>query len=150
MRTRAEYSQRDPRRHNGTVDQPVIVFDGVCNLCNAYVDFLVRRDKDGIFQFASNQSEAGEEIVAQAGITQFEADTIVLVEDGTAYVRSTAVLRIARQLGMPWRLFSIFLVVPAPVRDFLYRLVAKNRYRVFGKRDTCRIPTPEERSRFLG
>ena len=133
------------------MDQPVIVFDGVCNLCNGFVDFLVRHDPDGVFQFASNQSEAGEQIVKQAGITDFEADTIVLVENGTtSYVRSTAVLRIARQLGFPWKLLSVFIVVPAPVRDFLYRLVAKNRYRMFGKRDTCRVPTPEERSRFLG
>lgn len=132
------------------MDQPVIVFDGVCNLCNSFVDFLVRRDPDGIFQFASNQSEAGEEILGQVDITDFEADTIVLVQDGTAYVRSTAVLRIAGQLGLPWKLLRVFLVVPAPIRDFFYRLVAKNRYRVFGQRETCRIPTPEERSRFLG
>ncbi len=132
------------------MDQPVIVFDGVCNLCNGFVDFIVRRDPDGIFQFASNQSEAGEEILSQAGLTDFEADTIVLVQGGTAYVRSTAVLRIAGQLGLPWKLLRVFVLVPAPVRDFVYRLVAKNRYRMFGKRDTCRIPTPEERSRFLG
>ncbi len=132
------------------MDQPVIIFDGVCNLCNGFVDFIVRRDADGIFQFASNQSEAGEEILSQAGITDFEADTIVLVQGGTAHTRSTAVLRIAGQLGLPWKLLRVFVLVPAPVRDFVYRLVAKNRYRMFGKRDTCRIPTPEERSRFLG
>ena len=137
-------------RHNKRVDQPVIIFDGVCNLCNGFVDFIVRRDADGIFQFASNQSEAGEEILSQAGITDFEADTIVLVQGGTAHTRSTAVLRIAGQLGLPWKLLRVFVLVPAPVRDFVYRLVAKNRYRMFGKRDTCRIPTPEERSRFLG
>jgi predicted DCC family thiol-disulfide oxidoreductase YuxK len=131
------------------MDQPVIVFDGVCNLCNASVDFVVRRDADGLFQLASNQSEAGEEIVKQAGVTPFEADTIVLIQDGVAYVRSTAVLRIARELGFPWKLAYGFIIIPTAIRDFFYRILAKNRYRLFGKRDACRLPTPEERSRFL-
>ncbi len=132
------------------MEQPVILFDGVCNLCNASVDFIIKRDTEGVFQFAPNQSEAGEEIISQASLDGFEADTLVLWEDGAAYVRSTAVLRIARRLGFPWKLAYGFMIVPRSIRDFLYRLVAKNRYRVFGKRETCRLPTPEERSRFLG
>ncbi len=132
------------------MEQPVIVFDGVCNLCNGAVDFIIRFDRNAVFQFASNQSEAGEAIVAQAGVSTFEADTIVLCEDGESYVRSTAVLRIARRLGWPWKAAYVFIIVPGPVRDVLYRLIAKNRYRLFGRRETCRLPTPEERTRFLG
>jgi predicted DCC family thiol-disulfide oxidoreductase YuxK len=131
------------------VEQPVIVFDGVCNLCNVSVDFVIRRDVNGVFQFAPNQSEAGEVIVSQADLDEIEADTIVLWEDGSTYVRSTAVLRIARRLAFPWKLAYVFIIIPRPVRDFFYRLLARNRYRIFGKRDTCRIPTPEERTRFL-
>ena len=86
------------------MEQPVIVFDGVCNLCNASVDFVINRDAKGAFQFAPNQSEAGREIVGQAGLDVFEADTLVLWENGVTYVRSTAVLRIARRLGFPWKL----------------------------------------------
>ncbi|MFW2383614.1 MAG: thiol-disulfide oxidoreductase DCC family protein [Acidimicrobiales bacterium] len=131
------------------MEQPVIIFDGVCNLCNATVDFIIRRDRDAVFQFAPNQSEAGEEIVRQANLDVFEADTLVLWENGSTYVRSTAVLRIARRLGMPWRLAYGFIVIPRPIRDFFYRMLAKNRYRICGKRDNCRVPTPEERTRFL-
>jgi predicted DCC family thiol-disulfide oxidoreductase YuxK len=131
------------------VQQPVILFDGVCNLCNASVDFIIKRDTEGVFQFAPNQTEAGEEIISRAGLDPFDADTVVLWEDGAAYFQSTAVLRIARRLGFPWRLAYGLMIVPRGIRDFAYRLVAKNRYRVFGKRDTCRLPTPEERSRFL-
>jgi predicted DCC family thiol-disulfide oxidoreductase YuxK len=131
------------------VEQPVIVFDGVCNLCNASVDFIIKRDNKGVFQFAPNQSEAGDQIISQAGLDVFEADTLVLWEDGQTYVRSTAVLRIARRLGLPWKLAYGFMIIPRAIRDFAYRLVAKNRYRIFGQRDTCRLPTPEERSRFL-
>ncbi len=131
------------------MEQPVIVFDGVCNLCNAAVDFVIRRDRKGVFQFAPNQSYAGEEIVEVAGLGEQEADTIVLWENGATYVRSAAVLRISRHLGFPWKLAYGLIVVPRPLRDLLYRLIAGNRYRVFGRRDTCRVPTPEERSRFL-
>ena len=131
------------------MEQPVIVFDGVCNLCNASVDFVINRDAKGAFQFAPNQSEAGQEIVGQAGLDVFEADTLVLWENGATYVRSTAVLRIARRLGFPWKLAYGFILIPRPIRDFFYRLLAKNRYRIFGTRDSCRLPTPEERSRFL-
>lgn len=131
------------------MEQPVIVFDGVCNLCNASVDFIIKRDPRGVFQFAPNQSEAGEEIIEQAGLDVFEADTLVLWENGSTYVRSTAVLRTARRLGFPWKLAFAFIVIPRPIRDFVYRLLAKNRYRIFGMRDTCRVPTPEERTRFL-
>jgi predicted DCC family thiol-disulfide oxidoreductase YuxK len=131
------------------VEQPVIVFDGFCNLCNASVDFVMRRDVNGLFQFAPNQSEAGEVIVSQADLNEIEADTIVLWEDGSTYVRSTAVLRIARRLPFPWKLAYVFIIIPRPIRDFFYRMLASNRYRLFGKRDTCRIPTPEERTRFL-
>jgi len=131
------------------MEQPVIVFDGVCNLCNRSVDFIIRRDPNVMFQFASNQSEAGEEILHQAGLSGAATNSIVLFEGAEASIHSTAVLRISRHLPMPWRLGYALIVIPAPVRDVAYRLLAKNRYRLFGRRDTCRLPTPEERSRFL-
>ena len=132
------------------MEKPVVVFDGVCNLCNGAVDFIVRHDPDGVFQFASNQSEPGQRILAAAGVTIVDPDTIVLAADGEYFDRSSAVLQIARRMDFPWRVVSAFAIVPAAVRDWAYKLVAKNRYRLFGKRDSCRIPTPDERARFLG
>lgn len=126
----------------------VILFDGVCNLCNAWVDFVVRHDPEGRFRFAALQSEAAGDLLR--GAPPDLPDSIVLVEDGTVWVRSTAALRVARGLGLPWSLAWIFILVPRSVRDAVYDWVARNRYRWFGRRDTCRIPTPEERARFLG
>ncbi len=132
------------------LDQPVIVFDGVCNLCNAAVDFIVRQDSEEIFQFASNQSEPGQAIASAAGVLTFDTDTIVLGVGDQSFVRSDAVLEIASRLGWPWKAASILRVIPRPVRDAAYKLLAANRYRLFGQRETCRVPTPKERSRFLG
>lgn len=128
----------------------VIVFDGVCNLCNAGVDFIIRRDRGARFTFASNQSPAGQELLTRAGLDPLDADTIVLFEDGRIWLRSSAVLHIARQLGLPWKLAYHLRFIPTIARDAVYRLVAGSRYRVFGKRDTCRLPSAAERSRFLG
>jgi len=113
----------------------VVLFDGVCNLCNGLVQFIIRRDPHARFQFAA--------------MTSFAADTIVLVEDGRRYERSAAVLRIARQLRAPWPLLFAFIVVPRPLRDWAYDAVARRRYRWFGRRETCMVPTPELRARFV-
>lgn len=129
--------------------RPVIVFDGVCNLCNASVDFILRRDPGQRFLFASNQSEAGRKLLEAHGIDSSDVSTIYLIEDGRLSERSTAALRIAKGLRFPWNLAAVFLLVPRFLRDPLYNLVARNRYRLFGKKETCRLPTPEERSRFL-
>ncbi len=130
--------------------EPVVVlFDGVCNLCNAAVRFIIDRDPAGRFQFAPLQSAAGQELLSRHGLDAEQLQTIVLVEDGRAYTRSTAALRIARRLRAPWSLLYGLIALPAPLRDWAYDLVGRNRYRWFGRRESCRIPTPEERARFL-
>ncbi len=132
-----------PKRH------AVVLFDGVCNLCNGSVNFIIDRDPDGYFRFASLQSEEAEAIMRRAGSSGTTLESIVLVEGDRVFRRSDAVLRIARKLKGPWPALALFTVVPRPIRDRVYDWIARNRYRWFGKRDTCRIPTPELRARFL-
>ena len=139
---------------------PIVLFDGVCNLCNAAVRFIIDRDSNGTMRFASLQSDVGQALVAQHA-TQLDAEslpspdddappTLLLVEDGRIYARSTAALRIARRLNGLWPVFGAFLAVPRFLRDPAYDFVANRRYRWFGKTDACRLPTPEEAGRFLG
>lgn len=131
----------------------VILFDGVCNLCNGAVQFVLDRDRHKRFRFAALQSEAGQALLRQRGLTPpdpgADPDTIVLVEGDRVSDRSTAALRIARHLGFPWVLAGIFWLLPRPLRDWVYRFIARNRYRWFGKSESCRLPTPELRGRFL-
>lgn len=125
----------------------VILFDGVCNFCNGAVNFIIERDRRDYFKFAPLQSDAGRELVEKFGLGG--VDSIILIESGAAYTHSTAALRIAKQLGGIFSLAYIFIVLPKPIRDFFYRWFAKNRYRFFGKKDECMIPTPEIRAKFL-
>ncbi|GAB3518676.1 thiol-disulfide oxidoreductase DCC family protein [Emticicia fontis] len=128
----------------------VILFDGVCNFCNASINFLIDRDKKGAFKFAALQSEPGREILAKYHITSVtEFDSVILEKDGKLYQKSDAALEIARNMDGAWRLLYVFKIIPGFIRDFVYDLVAKNRYRFMGKMDACRIPTPELRARFL-
>ena len=129
----------------------VVLFDGVCNLCNAAVNFIIDRDSNGYFRFAALQSEAGRRALAEAGgaVPAGDPETIVLIEDGKVYERSRAALGIARRLSGAWKLMSVFLVVPGFVRDVVYRFVARNRYQWFGRKQECRVPTEELRGRFL-
>jgi len=126
----------------------IILFDGVCNFCNGTVNFIIARDRGGYFKFAPLQSEIGERLRAQYEIDK-SVDSIVLIEDEIAYTYSDAALRIARSIGGAWTILYVFIIVPKPIRDFFYRLFARNRYRLFGKRDVCMVPTPEIRERFL-
>ena len=126
----------------------VILFDGVCNLCNAGVQFVVARDPAGHFQFAPLQSTTAARLIASSGVRALP-DSIVLVEDGRVWTQSTAALRIARRLRFPWPAAYAMIVVPRPMRDWIYNLVARNRYRWFGKREACMVPTPALRARFL-
>ncbi|MCB9235180.1 MAG: thiol-disulfide oxidoreductase DCC family protein [Bacteroidia bacterium] len=128
---------------------PTIIFDGVCNLCNSSVDWIIRHDKKGIFKFTANQHETGSKLLEGQHLPDGEADTIFLYEDGKLFTRSTAVLRIARKLPFPWFLGFGGMIFPRFFRDWIYKWVAKNRYKWFGKKNTCRIPTPEERARFI-
>ncbi len=129
---------------------PIVLFDGVCNLCNGSVQLILKRDQRGIFRFASLQSEAGRSLMAGHGLDPDALSSVVLIEDGRAWEESSAALRIARHLAGPWKLLRIFAVIPQPLRDAVYRWIARNRYRWFGKTETCWLPTPELRARFLG
>jgi len=137
-----------PAPTNGqAADHPVILFDGVCNLCNAAVNFIIDRDPEAVFRFAPLQSEVGERMLAACGLEG--EDTVVLVEDGRCWTRSTAALKIAQRLDGGWPLLAALLAVPRPIRDAVYRFISHNRFRWFGKRDSCRMPTPDLKSRFL-
>ena len=126
-----------------------ILFDGVCNLCNGFVRFVVARDPEARFRFAALTSPAAAENLRQAGVTAPIPDSMVLVEDGRVYFRSDAPLRISRRLRFPWPLLYGFIVVPRFIRDRVYDIIAARRYRWFGRRDVCMVPTPELRARFL-
>ena len=127
----------------------IILFDGVCNFCNSSVNFIIERDQKGYFQFAPLQSEIGEKLLKENGIDKIETDSVVLIEDGQAYTHSTAALRVARRLEGAWRWLYYLIFVPRFLRDAAYKLFAKYRYRLFGKKDECMLPSPEIRARFL-
>ena len=127
----------------------IVLFDGVCNFCNASVNFIIERDRKGYFKFAPLQSGIGEALVDKYGIDTSKTDSIIVVEDDKAYTHSTGALRIARHLDGIWSWSYVFIAVPSPIRDFFYKLFAKFRYRLFGRQDTCMMPTPEIRARFL-
>jgi len=126
--------------------QRVIFFDGVCGLCNAWVDFILKRDKAGIFSFAPLQGNYAKEREPEASEN---LNTMIYLASGQRYYRTGAILRILRDLGGIWCLAWVFWFVPFFIRDFFYGLIARNRYRIFGKIENCRIPTSEEKVRFL-
>jgi predicted DCC family thiol-disulfide oxidoreductase YuxK len=127
---------------------PVIFFDGVCGLCNRFVDFVLRRDPSGYFQFSPLQGEAAAQRLAAAEIADLK--TVVVVDGNRGYRKSAAVIHVLGGLGGFWRVVGVLLwIVPRPLRDLGYTLVANNRYALFGKKETCRLPTAAERSRFL-
>lgn len=128
---------------------PIVLFDGQCNLCNASVQFIIARDDRKQFRFASLQSDVGGELLSQHGLAGKTLDTVVLIEGQRASIRSTAALRIARRLRRPWPLLFALVVIPRFVRDFFYSLIARARYRWFGRSSSCWLPTPELRERFL-
>jgi len=130
--------------------QKIILFDGVCNLCNGSVIFILQREKIPIFKFASIQSEAGKELLEWCGLPQDYNQAVVFIDHGEIYLGSTAALKIGQQLRFPWSFLSMAgLIVPKLIRDWVYRQIAKHRYKWFGKRDVCMIPTKELEARFL-
>lgn len=132
-----------------SLEHPTLFFDGVCNLCNSSVDWVIRHDKRHLFRFASLQGPTAADVVPEYA-NEAGLSTVVLVDSSGRYLRSTAALRVMRQLGGFYGfLGSLLLLIPSPLRDWGYKLVAKNRYRWFGEKDTCRLPTPEERALFL-
>ncbi|MGQ4556110.1 DCC1-like thiol-disulfide oxidoreductase family protein [Halobellus sp. GM3] len=130
-------------------DGPVVLFDGVCNLCNGAVAFLLSRDRTGRLRFASLQSAAGRALRSRHGLPTEGVETIVLVDGERAYTKSDAVIRIAELLGWPYRLLSLARPVPRSVRDRIYEFVADNRYEWFGRKDRCMVPDEDVSDRFL-
>jgi len=129
---------------------PVIVFDGVCNLCNNSVAFVIKRDKSYKFKFAPLQSETAKNLISKLSMSNNKIDSIILIDNHKYYIKSTAAIRICKELGAMWSLVYILILVPKPVRDYIYDIVAKNRYKWFGKKEQCMIPAKELESRFLG
>lgn len=128
----------------------IILFDGVCNLCNRSVTFIIARDKKDQFLFAPLQGTSAGKWIKERGIDTSKTDSIILIDPGVAYyTRSSAAIKIGQSFGGGWKLLGIFEWVPTVIRDFFYDLVAKNRYRWFGRRDQCMIPTPQLQAKFL-
>lgn len=127
----------------------VILFDGVCNLCNGSVQFVIKRDKKRRFRYATLQGEVAQKLLAKHPLNPIDLDSFILIEGEKIYLRSSAALRVAKQLSGLWPLLYVLIVVPKPLRDAVYNFVGKNRYKWFGQRESCMMPTPETKSLFL-
>jgi len=134
---------------DSALDKPVVLFDGVCNLCSSSVIFIIKRDRGSKIKFASLQSEFGQEQMKRFKLPASLLNSVLLIKNGKLYQRSNAALEIASMLDGLWPLFFIFKIVPRFFRDIIYDWIAKNRYRWFGKKEECMIPTPEMRERFI-
>ena len=131
-------------------NKQLVLFDGVCNFCNSSVLKIIKKDKKNVFLFTSLQSEIGQEITAHFNIDSEKLDSIILVESTTKYYsKSTAALKIINHFGGFWKLFNLSWILPTAFRNFFYDYIAKNRYKWFGKRESCMIPTPEIKSKFI-
>ena len=131
------------------MDNPIILFDGVCNFCNAAVNFTIKRNKQNNIRFAALQSDAGRKLVQQYGLPSDDMRSFLFIENGKLYNRSTAALKVCRYLTGLWPLCFGLMIVPSFIRNGIYDWIAKNRYKWFGERPECMIPTPEVRARFL-
>ncbi|BDH61240.1 hypothetical protein MTP04_13700 [Lysinibacillus sp. PLM2] len=129
--------------------ESIVLFDGECNFCDKSVQFIIKRDPQGKFKFASLQSTIGQDILNKFGLRNTIINSLVLIENDQYYIKSTAALRICKSLKGPWKLASILILVPRPIRDYFYSIIAKNRYKWFGKKDLCLLPSKEIRDRFL-
>ncbi|HKK11998.1 MAG TPA: DUF393 domain-containing protein [Flavobacteriaceae bacterium] len=131
-------------------DKQIILFDGVCNLCNASVNYIIKYDKNDVFRFAPLQSNVGQNIIKKHHIDTVKTDSIILCSNKKGiFYKSSAALRIASHLGFPRNFWAIFLIIPPVIRNWVYDYIAKNRYKWYGKRESCMIPTPEVESKFL-
>lgn len=132
------------------IDKKIILFDGVCNLCNGAIQFIIKHDKNDMFRYAPLQSEIGEQLITERASDTSKVDSIVLIEPGVAYfTKSDAALRIAQGFGGLWKAMVIFTWIPRGLRDAIYDLIAKNRYKWFGRKDACMIPTADLQAKFL-
>jgi predicted DCC family thiol-disulfide oxidoreductase YuxK len=131
------------------LQQPVILFDGICNFCNAGINFIIRQDKNKIFRFAALQSEAGQKLLKQYGLPTEGFGSFIFIDDGKVYQRSAAGLKVYGKLPWYWKWTQFGWIAPRFLRDGVYDFIARNRYRWFGKKEKCMIPSPDVRSRFL-
>ena len=130
-------------------EHAIVLFDGVCNFCNRRVNFIIRNDKRDHFRFAALQSEIGKKILVENKFPENYSDSFILVENGKIHQRTSAVIRISKHLRFPWPMFYAFIIVPPFIRDIIYKIIAKNRYKWWGKREACMIPTAEVKNKFL-
>ncbi len=133
-----------------TQNKKIILFDGVCNLCNGSVVFIIKRDKKDLFRFAAIQSAEGQELIQKHKIDTSKVDSILLIDGATYYAKSTAALKIARHLTGGYFLLYGFMILPRFFRNWVYDIIARNRYKWFGKKENCMIPTPELKAKFIG
>lgn len=126
----------------------IVLFDGECNFCDASVQFIIKRDPKKVFQFTSLQSDIGKGLLNKYNAPE-NLDSFVLIDGDKYFLQSTAALRVCKDLKGPYKLLYIFVIVPKPIRNFVYQFIAKNRYKWFGKNESCMIPSPEDRQRFL-
>jgi predicted DCC family thiol-disulfide oxidoreductase YuxK len=131
------------------LSNPILLFDGICNLCNRLVIFVIRRDRNARIRFASLQSAAGQTLLLKAGLKSGTSDTVIYFTDNNFKFRSSAVLYLLRDIGGVSKLFYTLIIIPPFIRDFFYNLVARNRYRIFGKRESCMVPSKDIENRFL-
>ena len=127
----------------------ILLFDGICNLCNASVLFIIKRDTHEQFLFASLQSDAAKNILLQYNMKNYSLNSLVLIQEGKVFQKSTAVLKICQKLGWPWKFFYIFSVIPRTMRDHIYNFIAGHRYRWFGKKESCVMMVPKYKNRFI-
>ena len=127
----------------------VIIFDGICNFCNGAVNFIIKRDHTNRFVFAPLQSPMAQKLIAEYGVENVGFDTFLLIKNNQCYFRTDAAFQITKDLNGFWYLFQVLKVLPRPIRDYFYRLFARNRYRIFGKTELCMVPTSELKNKFL-
>ncbi|HMS64224.1 MAG TPA: thiol-disulfide oxidoreductase DCC family protein [Ignavibacteria bacterium] len=127
----------------------IILFDGVCNLCNSSINLIIDHDKKNVFKFASLQSETGQRLLKKFSLNSEEFDSVILIDGENCFTRSTAALKIAKEFPYLWKLIYVFIIIPPPLRNIVYDFIARNRYRMFGKKDSCRMPTPELKDKFI-
>ena len=137
-------------------NKKIILFDGVCNFCNFWVNFIIDHDKKDFFRFAALQSETGQNILKQINLktnnfwqSQGLPDSLILVDKQNYFIKSSAALNILKHLSGFWKILFVFIIIPRPIRNFIYDLIAKNRYKIFGKKDVCRIPNEKEKGKFI-
>lgn len=128
---------------------PVVLFDGVCNLCEGSVQFIIKRDKKKYFRFASLQSEFGQNILQHFQLDKNNFNSFILLEEGKIFTQSTAALKVAKQLSGAWKWMNLFIVIPTFIRNFIYNIIAKNRYKWFGKKEACWLPTKQLKELFF-